>query len=85
MIVHSFVLVRNMVSSQRYYFILVVLLTNSSFKIIKIGYAIKEDNEIYRYVTPIFLHSGFLQLFINLFAQLRMGLYLERRWGTLFF
>ena len=51
----------------------------------KYGYDIKNHYEIWRFVTPIFLHSGALQLLINLFAQLRMGLYLERRWGWLKF
>lgn len=47
----------------------------------KDAYLIKESLQVWRYVTPCFLHAGIIQLAFNLFAQLRMGLYLERTWG----
>ena len=31
----------------------------------------------------MFLYSGVVQLFTNLFLQIRMGLFLERKWGIL--
>jgi len=44
-----------------------------------------KSGEVYRFFTPIILHAGLLHLFMNLFVQLRYGLYLERLWGTLKF
>merc|ERR1712146_293533 len=38
-----------------------------------------------RWFSPMFLHAGIIHIFINLFAQLRMGLFLERRWGWIKF
>jgi len=37
--------------------------------------------EIWRLITPIFLHAGFIHLFSNLFFQLRFGFVNELRWG----
>lgn len=34
-----------------------------------------------RYITPVLLHGGFLHLFFNVFAQLRFGIVLEKKWG----
>eukprot|EP01111_Echinosteliopsis_oligospora_P004882 TRINITY_DN1799_c0_g1_i1.p1 TRINITY_DN1799_c0_g1~~TRINITY_DN1799_c0_g1_i1.p1 ORF type:complete len:335 (-),score=61.31 TRINITY_DN1799_c0_g1_i1:27-1031(-) len=57
----------------------------SSMTLIKIGakwgYGERYKYEIYRFVSPIFLHAGFIHIFLNLFSQLRYGLYLERQWG----
>jgi len=41
-----------------------------------------KSGQIWRFFTPIVLHAGILHLFMNLFTQLRYGLYLERKWGT---
>jgi len=41
-----------------------------------------QEGQIWRFVTPIFLHAGLIHIFFNVFAQLRFGLALERRWGT---
>lgn len=41
---------------------------------------IRNNNALWRLVTPIFLHAGFLHIFSNLFFQLRLGFILERRW-----
>ena len=38
------------------------------------------DYQVWRFFTPIFLHAGVVELAINLFGQMRMGLYLERKW-----
>jgi len=38
--------------------------------------------EIYRLVTPIFLHAGIIHLVSNLFFQLYFGFTFEKRWGT---
>lgn len=38
-----------------------------------------------RFITPIFLHAGILHLALNLFAQLRFGIMLERKWGIVKF
>lgn len=37
--------------------------------------------EFWRFLTPIFLHAGIIHLAMNLFAQLRFGLFLERQWN----
>ena len=47
----------------------------------KQGYRMKIEYQVWRFFTPIVLHSGVIQLFINIFGQLRMGLFLERKWG----
>jgi len=39
------------------------------------------DGEVWRLITPIFLHGGLLHLFSNVFFQLRFGWVLEARWG----
>lgn len=46
----------------------------------KYAYLIKRG-QLQRLFAPIFLHSGFIQIFINLYGQIRMGLFLERSWG----
>lgn len=40
---------------------------------------------VWRLITPIVLHAGFIHLFSNLFFQLRMGCSLELRWGPVKF
>lgn len=42
---------------------------------------LRKEYEIWRLITAIFLHSGFIELFFNLFYQMRIGLFLEPRWG----
>ena len=39
------------------------------------------QGEVWRLITPIFLHSGLLHLVSNVFFQLRFGWVLEARWG----
>jgi len=46
----------------------------------KYGYAIQQG-QVWRYITPVLLHGGFLHLFFNVFAQLRFGIVLEKKWG----
>eukprot|EP00455_Lapot_gusevi_P035566 TRINITY_DN3938_c0_g1_i7.p1 TRINITY_DN3938_c0_g1~~TRINITY_DN3938_c0_g1_i7.p1 ORF type:complete len:294 (-),score=49.70 TRINITY_DN3938_c0_g1_i7:66-947(-) len=36
--------------------------------------------EVYRFITPIFLHAGILHIASNLFFQCRMGFSLEEQW-----
>jgi len=43
---------------------------------------ITRNYQLYRFVLPIVLHSGIIHLLMNLFVQLRYGIYLERKWGT---
>lgn len=38
--------------------------------------------EVWRLVTPIFLHAGLVHLATNLLMQLRVGLFVETLWGT---
>eukprot|EP00457_Paulinella_chromatophora_P004841 gb/GEZN01004854.1/.p1 GENE.gb/GEZN01004854.1/~~gb/GEZN01004854.1/.p1 ORF type:complete len:306 (-),score=19.63 gb/GEZN01004854.1/:682-1599(-) len=40
------------------------------------------DGQIYRLVTPIWLHAGVIHILSNLFFQCRFGFALETRWGT---
>ncbi|KAL6070212.1 Rho1-Guanine Exchange Factor-like protein [Balamuthia mandrillaris] len=46
---------------------------------------IKEDYQVWRFITPVFLHAGIIHLFFNLLFQLRFGLLMEREWGVLRF
>jgi len=39
------------------------------------------QGQVWRFITPIFLHAGIIHLVFNLFAQLRFGLMMERKWG----
>jgi GlpG protein len=41
--------------------------------------------EVWRLITPIFLHSGVIHLFFNLFMLFQLGRVVEDRYGTLFF
>eukprot|EP00472_Partenskyella_glossopodia_P012978 CAMPEP_0197521712 /NCGR_PEP_ID=MMETSP1318-20131121/6959_1 /TAXON_ID=552666 /ORGANISM="Partenskyella glossopodia, Strain RCC365" /LENGTH=296 /DNA_ID=CAMNT_0043073817 /DNA_START=80 /DNA_END=967 /DNA_ORIENTATION=+ len=40
-----------------------------------------QAGQVYRFVTPIFLHGGILHLASNLFFQCRIGFIFELRWG----
>jgi len=40
---------------------------------------------VWRLITPIFLHAGFIHILSNLFFQLRFGYVLELRWGIIRF
>lgn len=41
-----------------------------------------EQWQIYRFVLPVLLHGGLLHLALNLCAEIRFGLYVERRIGA---
>eukprot|EP01112_Ceratiomyxa_fruticulosa_P014006 TRINITY_DN3983_c0_g1_i2.p1 TRINITY_DN3983_c0_g1~~TRINITY_DN3983_c0_g1_i2.p1 ORF type:complete len:346 (-),score=57.34 TRINITY_DN3983_c0_g1_i2:88-1125(-) len=47
----------------------------------KDGYLERFHFQVFRFITPIFLHAGFIHILFNLFVQLRTGIYLERQWG----
>jgi rhomboid protease GluP len=51
----------------------------------KQAHLMRYDGQVWRFVTPIFLHAGFIHIIFNLLFQLRFGLIAERRWGTLRF
>jgi membrane associated rhomboid family serine protease len=40
-----------------------------------------QSGEFWRLMTPVFLHAGIIHLLMNLVAQLRFGLFLERQWN----
>eukprot|EP01114_Cavostelium_apophysatum_P017521 TRINITY_DN5226_c0_g1_i1.p1 TRINITY_DN5226_c0_g1~~TRINITY_DN5226_c0_g1_i1.p1 ORF type:complete len:330 (-),score=52.92 TRINITY_DN5226_c0_g1_i1:15-1004(-) len=42
-----------------------------------------KSGQVWRFITPIFLHAGLIHIFFNVFAQLRFGMALERRWGLI--
>uniref|UniRef100_A0A7S2XSY5 rhomboid protease n=1 Tax=Attheya septentrionalis TaxID=420275 RepID=A0A7S2XSY5_9STRA len=46
---------------------------------------ILDDGEIWRLVTPIFLHAGVLHLVGNIGVQMETGVFFEREWGSLKF
>lgn len=43
------------------------------------------QGQVWRFVTPIFLHAGIIHITINVFAQMRFGLPMERKWGLIKF
>ena len=43
----------------------------------------KAPNQFWRFITPIFLHTGVVHLLLNLTMQLRQGLQMERDIGSL--
>jgi membrane associated rhomboid family serine protease len=51
----------------------------------KDAYMMRYKAHVERFFSPIFLHSGIIHIVVNLIIQLRMGLYLERRWGSIKF
>jgi len=46
-------------------------------------YLLVEGQEYFRFITPIFLHVGYIHLLVNIFFQLETCAYLEREWGFL--
>jgi membrane associated rhomboid family serine protease len=44
-------------------------------------YLLVEDGQYWRYITPTFLHVGYLHLMVNVFFQLETCAYFEREWG----
>lgn len=49
----------------------------------KNGVLIVQDGELYRLVTPIFLHGGIIHLLGNVMVQLDQGNRWEKEWGSL--
>jgi len=47
----------------------------------KYGPLERYQHEVDRFFLPIFLHAGFIHIIFNIWAQLRIGLTLERQWG----
>jgi rhomboid protease GluP len=47
----------------------------------KNAYLLVEGQQYFRYITPVFLHVGYLHLLVNVFFQLETCAYLEREWG----
>lgn len=46
-------------------------------------YLLVEGEQYFRFITPTFLHVGYLHLIVNVFFQLETCAYLEREWGFL--
>jgi len=46
-------------------------------------YLLVEEEQYYRFITPTFLHVGFLHLLVNVIFQLKVCANLEREWGFL--
>ncbi len=44
-------------------------------------YLLVEGKEYFRFITPVFLHVGYLHLLVNACFQLETCAYLEREWG----
>jgi len=46
----------------------------------KDAFLMKHKLQLWRFLSSIFLHTGIVQLIINLFAQFRLGMYFEKEW-----
>lgn len=46
-------------------------------------YLLVEEEQYYRFITPTFLHVGFLHLLVNVIFELKVCADLEREWGFL--
>ncbi|KIK55862.1 hypothetical protein GYMLUDRAFT_174979 [Collybiopsis luxurians FD-317 M1] len=46
------------------------------------GFPSGTPNQWFRFITPIFLHAGFIHIFLNLFAQLTVSAQVEREMGS---
>jgi len=44
-------------------------------------YLLVEGQQYFRFITPVFLHVGYLHFLVNAFFQLENCAYLEREWG----
>jgi membrane associated rhomboid family serine protease len=41
----------------------------------------KKNLELWRFITPMFMHSGFIHIIFNLLVQCSLGLAYEKQWG----
>ncbi|KAF8230653.1 rhomboid-domain-containing protein [Tricholoma matsutake] len=46
------------------------------------GFHGKNPSQWFRFITPIFLHAGFVHILLNLFAQLTLSAQIEREMGS---
>lgn len=46
------------------------------------GFHGKNPSQWFRFITPIFLHAGFIHILLNLFAQLTLSAQIEREMGS---
>lgn len=46
------------------------------------GFEGKEPNQWFRFITPIFLHAGFVHIILNMLAQLTVSAQIEREMGS---
>ncbi|KAJ7038285.1 hypothetical protein C8F04DRAFT_375518 [Mycena alexandri] len=46
------------------------------------GFHNKDPNQWFRFITPIFLHAGFIHLILNMLAQLTVSAQVEREMGS---
>lgn len=51
----------------------------------KVAFLMRYQGEGWRFVSAMFVHAGFLHILLNLVAQLRLGILLEREWGRIQF
>ncbi|KAF9462142.1 hypothetical protein BDZ94DRAFT_752247 [Collybia nuda] len=46
------------------------------------GFYERDPNQWFRFITPIFLHAGFIHILLNIFAQLTLSAQIEREMGS---
>lgn len=51
----------------------------------KVAFLMKYSGDGWRFISAIFLHAGILHILLNLIAQVRLGISLERQWGRIKF
>jgi len=51
----------------------------------KDAFLMRFDHQYYRFITPIFVHAGILHIVLNLIAQVRLGIMMEKSWGRIKF
>ncbi|KAH3742843.1 membrane protein [Pelomyxa schiedti] len=51
----------------------------------KYAWAMRYEYQVFRFITPVFLHAGIFHLLGNLYSEFKLCVLLEKRWGVFHF